>query len=107
MEETWVTGKGRFSHNKPMEFLEQNLFRFRKDTYRKEQQAVHIRESQNPAQEMEETALIIRRLMRKEGYRCRDFAVITGDMETYADHAARAFGKFDIPCFIDQKSLCS
>ena len=29
VEETWVTGKGRFSHNKPMEFLERNLFRFR------------------------------------------------------------------------------
>lgn len=29
--------------------------------------------------------------------------MITGDMETYADHAARAFDKFDIPCFIDRK----
>ena len=73
------------------------------EKYTEEQQAVHIRESRNPAREMEETALMIRRLMREEGYRCRDFAVITGDMETYADHAARAFDKFDIPCFIDQK----
>lgn len=103
VEETWVKGNGRFAGNEPMEFLEQNLFRFKKEIYTKEQQAVHIRESRNPAQEMEETALFIRRLMRKEGYRCRDFAVITGDMETYADHAARAFLKFDIPCFIDQK----
>lgn len=103
IEETWVKENGRFSANKPMAFLERNLFRFRKEVYTEEQQAVHIRESRNPAREMEETALMIRRLMREEGYRCRDFAVITGDMETYADHAARAFDKFDIPCFIDQK----
>lgn len=103
VKETWIKGSGRFSDNKPMEFLEQNLFRFKKEIYTEKQQAVHIRESRNPAQEMEETALFIRRLMRKEGYRCRDFAVITGDMETYADHAARAFEKFAIPCFIDQK----
>ena len=103
IEETWVKENGRFSANKPMAFLERNLFRFRKEVYTEEQQAVHIRESRNPAREMEETALMIRRLMREEGYRCRDFAVITGDMETYADHAARAFDKFDIPCFIDRK----
>ena len=103
IEETWVKENGRFSDNKPMAFLERNLFRFRKEVYTDEQQAVHIRESRNPAREMEETALMIRRLMREEGYRCRDFAVITGDMETYADHAARAFDKFDIPCFIDRK----
>ena len=103
IEETWLKENGRFSANKPMAFLERNLFRFRKEVYTEEQQAVHIRESRNPAREMEETALMIRRLMREEGYRCRDFAVITGDMETYADHAARAFDKFDIPCFIDRK----
>ena len=103
IEETWVKENGRFSANKPMAFLERNLFRFRKEVYTEEQQAVHIRESRNPAREMEETALMIRRLMREERYRCRDFAVITGDMETYADHAARAFDKFDIPCFIDRK----
>ena len=103
IEETWVKENGRFSANKPMAFLERNLFRFRKEVSTEEQQAVHIRESRNPAREMEETALMIRRLMREEGYRCRDFAVITGDMETYADHAARAFDKFDIPCFIDRK----
>ena len=64
---------------------------------------MHIRESLNPAQEMEETAGIIRGLVRKKGYRYRDFAVITGDMEVYAPAAARAFEKYHIPCFLDQK----
>ena len=52
---------------------------------------------------MEETAALIRRMVRKEGYRYSDFAVISGDMEVYAPAAARAFGKYGIPCFIDQK----
>ena len=53
IEETWVKENGRFSDNKPMAFLERNLFRFRKEVYTEEQQAVHIRESRNPAREME------------------------------------------------------
>ena len=68
IEETWVKENGRFSDNKPMAFLERNLFRFRKEVYTEEQQAVHIRESRNPAREMEETALMIRRLMRAVSY---------------------------------------
>ena len=32
-----------------------------------------------------------------------NFAVITGDMEVYAPAAARAFEKYHIPCFLDQK----
>ena len=47
IEETWVKENGRFSANKPMAFLERNLFRFRKEVYTEEQQAVHIRESRN------------------------------------------------------------
>lgn len=107
-EEQWVPEKGapyqgRFTKNLPMDFLERNLFRYRRGTYDKKQHAVHIRESLNPAQEMEETAGIIRGLVRKKGYRYRDFAVITGDMEVYAPAAARAFEKYHIPCFLDQK----
>lgn len=103
IEETWVKGEGRFAHNPALEFLERNLFRYKKDTYKGGQEAVHIRESRNPQEEMEETALLIHRLIREKGYRYGDFAVITGDMETYADHAAQSFEKLGIPCFIDQK----
>ena len=92
-----------------MRFLEQKLFRYGNagtqavSFLTKEQDAVCIRESLNPGTEMEETAALIRRMVRKEGYRYSDFAVISGDMEVYAPAAARAFGKYGIPCFIDQK----
>ena len=86
-----------------MAFLEKNVFRYRRKKYPKQQDAVQIYEAQNPASEMEMTAGEIRRLVRTKGYRYRDFAVITGDMQVYAPAAARAFARYEIPCFIDEK----
>ena len=45
----------------------------------------------------------VRQMIRKQGLHWRDFAVITGDMETYADYAERIFGNYGIPCFTDRK----
>lgn len=106
--EYWIpegkdTYKGRFANNPPMAFLEKNIFRYRKKRYAKPQDAVQIYGAQNPASEMEMTAGQIRRLVRTEGYRYRDFAVITGDMQAYAPVASRAFARYEIPCFIDEK----
>ena len=95
--------QGRFKDNPPMAFLEKNVFRYRRKKYPKQQDAVQIYEAQNPASEMEMTAGEIRRLVRTKGYRYRDFAVITGDMQVYAPAAARAFARYEIPCFIDEK----
>lgn len=95
--------RGRFADNPPMAFLEKNIFRYRKKKYPKLQDAVQIYEAQNPASEMEMAAGQIRRLVRTEGYRYRDFAVITGDMQVYAPAASRAFKRYEIPCFIDEK----
>lgn len=107
-KEYWIPeGKGeyqgRFKDNPPMAFLERNVFRYRRKKYPKQQDAVQIYEAQNPASEMEMTAGEIRRLVRTEGYRYRDFAVITGDMQVYAPASARAFKRYEIPCFIDEK----
>ena len=107
-KEYWIPeGKGsyqgRFADNPPMAFLEKNVFRYRKKKYPKPQNAVQIYEAQNPASEMEMTAGQIRRLVRTKGYRYRDFAVITGDMQVYAPAASRAFKRYEIPCFIDEK----
>lgn len=106
--EYWVTRKGkdysgRFAKNPTLDFLEKNIFRYSKKQYPGEQDMIHIRECLNPGAEMEETAGLIRHMVRTQGYRYRDFAVITGDMGVYAPAASRAFEKYDIPCFIDEK----
>lgn len=95
--------QGRFAKNPVLDFLEKNLFRYSRKQYGRKQEAVRIREALNPGEELLETAAVIRRMVRKEGYRYRDFAVITGDMQVYAPAAYRAFEKYEIPCFIDEK----
>lgn len=52
---------------------------------------------------MEETARRILRLVRKEGYRFGEIAVITGNLEEYGNLARQAFDNSGIPCFIDEK----
>ena len=45
----------------------------------------------------------IRCLVREKGYRYRDIAVITADMNVYADALEKACDLFDIPVFMDHK----
>ncbi|MGN0398770.1 MAG: helicase-exonuclease AddAB subunit AddB [Blautia sp.] len=103
IEDTWITGTGRFADQPALKFLEKNIFRVKKQVYKEAQEAVFIRESRTPGEEIEEIALTIHRLIREKRLRWRNFAVITGDMETYADYAERIFGNYGIPCFTDRK----
>ena len=52
---------------------------------------------------MEETARRILRLVREEGCRYGEIAVITGDLETYGSLARQAFEDAGIPFFVDEK----
>ena len=52
---------------------------------------------------MEETARRILKLVREEGYRYGEIAVITGNLEEYGSLARQAFDHTGIPYFIDEK----
>ena len=43
------------------------------------------------------------RMVRTEGFRYRDFAVVSGDLATYGRYVRERFGRDDIPYFIDEK----
>ncbi len=62
-----------------------------------------ITEAATPAAEMRIVASRILRMVREEGYRYRDFAVVTGDLATYGREAVNSFDNAGIPCFLDQK----
>ncbi|MDO4518745.1 MAG: exodeoxyribonuclease V subunit gamma [Eubacteriales bacterium] len=94
--------KMRFAEKPALQFLESNIFRYRNKCYEEETEEIQIFQSANPKREMEETAYRIRNLIREKGYRYRDIAVITGNMEEYANVARQAFDKTDIPYFIDE-----
>ena len=65
--------------------------------------AVSLHEARNPRAEAQYVAEGIRYLVREKGYRYRDIAVITADMNVYADALEKACGLFDIPVFMDHK----
>ena len=56
-------------------------------------------ESLSPREEVHQTALYIRKLIREEGLTYRDIAVVIGDLEGYASYVETEFGQLEIPCF--------
>ncbi len=93
----------RFENNAEMAFLESELFRYSGNQYLREAGAVSLHEARNPRAEAQYAAEGIRHLVREKGYRYRDIAVITADMNVYADALEKACGMFDIPVFMDHK----
>lgn len=91
----------RFAHNPSMAHLEQELFRYRNHPYEEEQDAIHLFEASTPSEEVRQTCLEIRRLIRENGYQYRDIAVVTGDLSVYADYVEEEFERFGIPCYVD------
>lgn len=92
----------RFVENRPMAHLEQNLFRYPMQVYEEEQRNIYIREALNPAMEVRQVSIQIKKLVLEEGYSYRDIAVVTGDLETYEDYFEREALVYDIPVFLDR-----
>ena len=93
----------RFRNNEPLDFLESHLFRYSGQHYGKKQDSLQIFNAKNPKEEVDFIAQEIRRLVRTKGMRYREIAVITSDMETYANHVEKVFGNYQIPVFMDYK----
>jgi len=58
----------------------------------------------SPSDEVEILASKVKNQVVKHGFRYRDIAVVTGDMETYVPLIQRIFPKYDIPFFSDKKN---
>ena len=98
-----ASGRSRFAQAPALQFLEKNIFRYRKGVYPDEQQEISIFAAATPLEEMREAARRMSRLVRTCGYRYGEIAVITGNLEEYARLAAQVFEEADIPYFIDEK----
>ena len=95
--------KSRFAESPALHFLEKNLFRYRNACYDKEQREIQIFSAQSPEKEMEEAARRMVRLVREEGYRYGEIALITGNLSEYGSVAKQIFEKAGIPYFLDEK----
>lgn len=105
LEPVWVEeGKDyRFLDSPALRHLEENLFRSSWRPYDKEQEEISIRCLLNQKEELIYAAATIHRLVREENYRYRDFAIVSGDVTTYANYVREIFEAYGIPYFVDEK----
>ncbi|MUV36563.1 ATP-dependent helicase/deoxyribonuclease subunit B [Lentibacillus sp. JNUCC-1] len=71
--------------------------------YEKAEVPIQIAEAVHPRAEVEGAAQEIIRLVRDEGYRYRDIAILMRQADVYHDLIATVFNDHDIPVFIDEK----
>ncbi|NLJ90383.1 MAG: helicase-exonuclease AddAB subunit AddB, partial [Clostridiales bacterium] len=93
----------RFRDNKALAFLERNLFRYPYKSYKKDQDQVRIHVAEDAKAEVSYVVRETQRLVRDEGYRYQDIAIITGDIGQYCNILEREFERANIPVFIDHK----
>ncbi len=109
IEEPVWTGKDngnipwRFADNPEMRRLEKYLFRkgYKKDETFERNGAVSIYEAGLPYEEAGYILWQIKKLVRDEGLRYRDIAVVTGDITLYGRLLGTEFKRAGIPYFID------
>ncbi|MCT4632244.1 MAG: helicase-exonuclease AddAB subunit AddB [Firmicutes bacterium] len=89
--------------NEEINHLEKNLFRYPFDEYERETESIKVNCVQSIEKEVELVAHSIDKLIHEEGYRYRDIAVVTNNMDTYENIIKRVFRLHDLHMFIDTK----
>lgn len=91
----------RWEETHPLHHLEQNLFRYPYQIWSNKQDAISITVYDNPNCELTGVARTIRKLVMEKGYRYKDIAVVSGNLEQTGDFADRIFPLYEIPYFVD------
>ena len=76
---------------------------FQKKIQWEKMRSISLHEVHTPQEEAQYVAEEIRRLVREEGYRYREIAVIASDLNAYADSLEKACERYEIPVFMDHK----
>ena len=97
----------RYEKNEVLAHLENYLFRYPSAEYILPENtalkdgALSVMECTNPKEEVKQMSLLMEELIRENGWCYRDFAVVTGDLGTYAPYIETRFEQSNIPYFID------
>lgn len=98
-----ITGgdQKRFKDAPALYFMEQNLFR--KSYQRKfgQTEEIQMYSLKNPKEELVWAVRKINDLVQNQGYRYRDIAVVSGNVENYANYVEQVCVKYEIPYFLD------
>ena len=90
-------------HKFQTRFPSQNLILFQSDLCKKRDDNIQLFLAKNQYSEIEYVSQNIVKLVRDKKYRFKDIAVITKDLEGYANLCKAIFNKYNIPVFIDEK----
>ena len=83
--------------------LEAGLYNPFAAVYEQPAESVTLTAASDIVGECEFVAVTIKKLLREEGLRCREIAVIAGTAETYEAQLKSALKKCDVPVFIDKR----
>ncbi len=97
-----LTKRYRFK-NEELSHLEKNLYATPYEIYNNEVKNIKLYLAENKYAEIEYVAGNIVKLVRDEGYRYKDIAVICKNLEEYSSLAKAIFSEYEIPVFIDSK----
>ena len=93
----------RFLKNTEMDYLEHTVFRYPYHPFEGEPEGIRFVQAENPADEVDFVVNQIHQLVKREGYRYREIAVICGDLPGYARDMIHQFEENEIPLFLDEK----
>lgn len=94
---------GRFKNSPALSHIEQNIFRYPHEIYSAKQDDIEILALEDADKEVEYVVRQIRKLVREEGLRYREIAVVTGDIANYGRLFEEKLTANNIPYFIDNK----
>lgn len=94
--------KAESCHPAGLQGLADDLFDFRA-TPREDADGLHLYTLADPVSECELAAALLRQ-RALAGVRCRDMAVVCGDLESYGSALQAAFDKYDLPLYLSQKT---
>lgn len=93
----------RFKDSPELDFLEQNLYRYTGKVWAGKKPDIRLCQGKTPAEEAAYICTMVNRLVREDGLRYREIAVITGDPVSYGRELIHPFEEAGIPYFMDQK----
>ena len=83
--------------------LERNLFAIQPQMFPAVPSDVHVWSASTPSREVEACAAQILTLVREQGVRFSDIAVVTADLSAYGPLLQHTFARYGIPSFLDSK----
>lgn len=95
--------ESRHSMNEELLFLEENLFRHNNKQFKGVVNNIEICVSKSVRDEAKWVANTIRKMVREENYKYKDFAIIASQTETYMGHLRRQCEAMEVPLFTDNK----